>query len=1091
MKKDTEILSSFDLKKGLNPKVWVKDNKSTKLKPEIREKLLEIAYEFIEFLGVDIVVSDAHIIGSMVNYNWSKYSDFDLHIIADFEQFPKEQLDLYQELFKLKKTLFNSNHNIKIYGYDVELYVQDSNETYFSSGAYSLIYNKWLSPPKKTDFKADKEVLMSKVNQWTEKIDEVIDSAKGKDLEPALKLLGGFKDKLKKYRQSGLESGGELSYENLVFKYLRRNGYIEKLFNFEKEKVDKELSLEQLIPTKEKIKDFISNLFSGEKNKDGEVKTDDPTKADLVSDNVDEFYKNLESIKDPVSQQQRGKYSFQKDVESIQIGLELLGYKLPVHHVDGLYGPETGGQVEKFKKDNLEEIEKTESTDETNKQSKILPPLNGTLLVGSKFGPRGGKIHKGTDFHSDRNTPIKSPADGKVVGATFGAGNCGGYILIQHSEGYETKYCHCNEIDVSKGEIVTQGQIIGKTGGCNGGKDAGCNGEKEEFSKKGNSTGPHLHFEIILNGTAIDPETVIDKKYIAKYKGNNLVNSVATPEMIKVMIDQLKSKGIKSEDIRPYIDKSENKPVKFSQGQLSNSKEIIDFLVSKGLSAEQSSGIAGNLFKESGFKTDAIGDGGTSYGLAQWHNTRWEDLKKFSSDHNYDLNSIKSQMEFLWYELTNTYKSVYNNLKNTNNAADAATIFASGYERPASKDYTERRRYATNFYQKYTGKDVTSDEKESSSIIKTISDLPKNILNQISILSDRIKKKITDRHIEAELNQEGSWVEDAGSVSIEAKKSIDKLISDARKQFGDRIPNLGVVSGYRSYKDQIDNFASKVTGGGSLDNVQAANTLPGFSQHHTGKAFDIFSTETSWWDANSDIKKWVANNAKKYGFDITYKTKGPLRIAEPWHLYFTSGNSENKPTEKKKSKNYLVYKPNNFNGGEAHVLFAGLHSNQNGQISLNESFYGSGVDPIKGKVLVVITHWGTTVEEAIKHVKENYNATVTSIAGFSKGGKNMWDYVGPRSNMKFVGLIDPSPEGEGQGKSPYINLDFGSNTYMVCNWKNWGNKPPGYVPTEVLKWYCDHKDDSKYIGKVICTDKGNYDHSEIFKNFYNKFADKI
>jgi hypothetical protein len=387
--------------------------------------------------------------------------------------------------------------------------------------------------------------------------------------------------------------------------------------------------------------------------------------------------------------------------------------------------------------------------------------------------------------------------------------------------------------------------------------------------------------------------------------------------MIKVLLEKLKEKNIQSEDIEPYIDKIENKHVSFLRGVLSGSKEIIDFLVKKGLSVAQSSGIAGNIFIESGFKTDLIGDGGTSYGLAQWHNTRWNDLKKFSEENNYDLNSIKSQMEFLWHELTSTYKSVYNNLKNTDNAADAATIFASGYERPLSDNYTERIKHAINFYKKYTGKDVSYNEKES--------------------------------------------------------------------------------------------------------------------------------------------------------------TKG----------------DKNSPTEKRKSKNYLVYKPDNFKGGEAHVLFAGLHSNQNGQISLNESFYGSGVDPIKGKVLVVITHWGTTVEEAIKHVKDNYNATVTSIAGFSKGGMKMWDYVGPRSNMKFVGLIDPSPEGQGQGISPYINLDFGANTYMTCNWKNWGNKPPGYVPSEVLKWYCDHKDDSKYNGKVICTDKDNYDHSEIFKNFYKKFADKI
>jgi len=149
------------------------------------------------------------------------------------------------------------------------------------------------------------------------------------------------------------------------------------------------------------------------------------------------------------------------------------------------------------------------------------------------------------------------------------------------------------------------------------------------------------------------------------------------------------------------------------------------------------------------------------------------------------------------------------------------------------------------------------------------------------------------------------------------------------------------------------------------------------------------------------------------------------------------------------------------------------------------------VDPIKGKVLVVITHWGNTVENAKKFVKENYKANVTSIAGFSKGGMRMWDYVGPKSDMKFVGLMDPSPEGEGSGQKPYINLDFGNNTYMVCNWKKWPDNPPSYDPRGVLKWYCDHQNDSKYKGKVECTNKESYDHSEIFLNFYKRFADKI
>jgi murein DD-endopeptidase MepM/ murein hydrolase activator NlpD len=566
MKKDAEILSSFDLKKGLNPKVWVKDNKSTKLKPEIREKLLDIAYEFIEFLGIDIIVSDVHMTGSMANYNWSKYSDFDLHVIADLEQFPKEQLDLYKELFKLKKTLFNSDHNIKIYGYDVELYLQDSNEPHFSTGVYSVIYNKWLTPPKKGDFKADKEVLMSKVNQWTEKIDEVIDSAKGKDLEEALKLLGGFKDKLKKYRQSGLEGGGELSYENLVFKYLRRNGYIEKLFNFENEKVDKELSLEEKLIMKktlkeelernhkllygksineQKLKDFLSNLFSGKKNKESETKIDDPKKADLIDDDVAEFYKTLESIDGPVSQQQKGQMNFQKEVEAIQIGLELLGYKLTRFGCDGLYGPETASQVEKFKSDNLKDVKINESSDNKNSESKFLPPII-PFKVGSGFNAsRGYGKHGAVDIPTPSGTEIHSPLDGKVVKVHDNSGNCGGTIVINHADGYQTIFCHCKKINVNSGDLVKQGDIIGLSGG--GANDKG----------RGRSTGPHLHFAVSLNGKKIDPSTVVDKKYVGGFNDQNSVDSVdsvTTPEMIKVMIEKLKLKGIKSEDIKKYLD---------------------------------------------------------------------------------------------------------------------------------------------------------------------------------------------------------------------------------------------------------------------------------------------------------------------------------------------------------------------------------------------------------------------------------------------------------------------------------------------------------------------------------------------------------
>ncbi len=116
--------------------------------PKVREALLRIAEEFIDYLGEDIFVDDIVLTGSLANFNWSEYSDFDLHIHIDLKQFGKDS-DLYKELFDLKKFIFNERHNIKIYGYDVELYAQDAEEPHYSSGVYSVMNNEWVSKPKK------------------------------------------------------------------------------------------------------------------------------------------------------------------------------------------------------------------------------------------------------------------------------------------------------------------------------------------------------------------------------------------------------------------------------------------------------------------------------------------------------------------------------------------------------------------------------------------------------------------------------------------------------------------------------------------------------------------------------------------------------------------------------------------------------------------------------------------------------------------------------------------------------------------------------------------------------------------------------
>jgi predicted nucleotidyltransferase len=242
---DTELLKSFEPQKELNPKVWEGNKKEPKIKPEIRERLLEIAYEFIDFLDVDIVITDIILTGSLSNFNWSKYSDFDLHIVANFQQYQENQVELYEKLFNLKKMLFNQKHDITIKGYEVELYVQNETESHFSSGVYSVLFDEWANVPKKEDVTIDKKLIKEKAKQWMNIIDDLLEAIKDDDTNTAKEMVKKYKDKLKKYRTCGLEKGGEYSTENLVFKILRRNGYIEKLHDTTTKIIDKKLSMNQ------------------------------------------------------------------------------------------------------------------------------------------------------------------------------------------------------------------------------------------------------------------------------------------------------------------------------------------------------------------------------------------------------------------------------------------------------------------------------------------------------------------------------------------------------------------------------------------------------------------------------------------------------------------------------------------------------------------------------------------------------------------------------------------------------------------------------------------------------------------------------
>jgi hypothetical protein len=241
---DQRIIKSFKMKDSLCPLIFDKtEGGEYILKKEIRDKLVGISDEFVTFWGVDFFIHDIILTGSLANYNWSSYSDVDLHIMVDMSELGDSEVltKIVKEFFDAKKNVWNEKHDIKIKNFDVELYVQDINEEHVSSGVYSILNNEWVVEPSNKPEDIDTQKILDKGEYFAKQIDSLIDGHNNnKDVSTGETAL---RDKLKKFRKSGLDSGGEYSYENLTFKLLRRNGYIEKLMNLRNDVVDKKLSV--------------------------------------------------------------------------------------------------------------------------------------------------------------------------------------------------------------------------------------------------------------------------------------------------------------------------------------------------------------------------------------------------------------------------------------------------------------------------------------------------------------------------------------------------------------------------------------------------------------------------------------------------------------------------------------------------------------------------------------------------------------------------------------------------------------------------------------------------------------------------------
>jgi hypothetical protein len=214
------MINEYETHGELNPKIWVDD----KLRNDLRKGFLKIAHHFYEFLEIGVPIQDIILIGSNANYNWTKYSDIDLHVIVNYLEIG-DNLHLVKNYLHAKKSVWNSNYPLTFKGMNIELYAQDSNDNLHSTvGIYSVLNDVWIKKPNSEIISIDDDAITQKTESYEYEINALSQN------DPKLEFK--IKDillRLRNLRSSGLEAEGEYSLENLAYKHLRNTGHIERL----------------------------------------------------------------------------------------------------------------------------------------------------------------------------------------------------------------------------------------------------------------------------------------------------------------------------------------------------------------------------------------------------------------------------------------------------------------------------------------------------------------------------------------------------------------------------------------------------------------------------------------------------------------------------------------------------------------------------------------------------------------------------------------------------------------------------------------------------------------------------------------------
>ena len=214
----------------LHPQFW----DEFEFKEDVLNPILKIVDDFVKddaHISPEMV-EDVQLPGSLANYNYSEYSDLDVHILLDFADINKDE-EIVKRALDGKRFIWNLRHDIKFNGHEVELYFQDIHEPHVASGLFSLSGNRWIKKPKYEKPEVDHEDVVKKAESFKREFDLLDDALNNISDEKEFSLINRrakkLKEKIMRMRKEGLAGKGEFSVENLAFKNLRNDQTIARL----------------------------------------------------------------------------------------------------------------------------------------------------------------------------------------------------------------------------------------------------------------------------------------------------------------------------------------------------------------------------------------------------------------------------------------------------------------------------------------------------------------------------------------------------------------------------------------------------------------------------------------------------------------------------------------------------------------------------------------------------------------------------------------------------------------------------------------------------------------------------------------------